>query len=524
MFTLPLLRRALGLATALTLALVLLPAQVRPAAALDAPTFIAKTVAWAQAEERTYGVPTSVALAQAMLESGMGESGLTKNANNWFGIKCFAKVSPYQNGCYSISTREYDANGNMYTTTAKFRKYDTPELSFIDHGYFLRNVSRYANAFNYTNDPDRFIVEVHLAGYATDPTYANMIINVMVRHNLYQYNLTPPSTAPSELAIRPHTQAFVDGKANVNGLLSPGGAGRTIRVQAKTGSTWTTTQTAVAGSRGQFSIPLDYLAGVAGKVTYRVQAVAAQGVLTSQEFTLTRVPRVTVEPIVTVMETQVATLRGVATGTSSGSVKAQVLLNGTWTDHSSGQVGSNGSFSLPLTMGQGGAGSWQFRAQVTTSAGVVHTSAAVTGTWVKDVYTTAGTHSFNGRQWRTRCEPYSATTRCFTDIWATTTTYTGGRFVTTQDWVFNNMTYLPSERSLWKDNPLGGYGSPGPKEFTWSSGGREWRAECDTVATGRGGCRAYIRADVVVATRTASGASAYRWEKVWLFNNIVRFS
>ena len=65
----------------LALAAVMMPAP-RPAAALDAATFVSRTAAWAQAEEREYGVPASVAIAQAMLESVMGESGLTKNANN----------------------------------------------------------------------------------------------------------------------------------------------------------------------------------------------------------------------------------------------------------------------------------------------------------------------------------------------------------------------------------------------------------------------------------------------------------
>ena len=72
-------------------------------------------------------------------------------------------------------------------------------------------------------------------------------------------------------------------------------------------------------------------------------------------------------------------------------------------------------------------------------------------------------------------------------------------------WAFNNLTYLPSPRSLWANNPLGGYGKVGNKS-NWTSGGRQWRVECDTAATGRGGCRSYIKIG-----------------NQWVFNNIVRF-
>ena len=59
-----------------------------------------------------------------------------------------------------------------------------------------------------------------------------------------------------------------------------------------------------------------------------------------------------------------------------------------------------------------------------------------------NVYTTPGEHTINGRQWRTWCEPYSRTARCTTQIKVAGV------------WTFNNLTYLPSPRTLWKGNPL----------------------------------------------------------------------
>lgn len=355
--------------------------QPRPAAALDAATFIAKTSAWAQEEERQHGVPASVAMAQSMLESGMGESGLTRNANNWFGIKCSTTVSPYQNGCYSVSTTEYDANGNAYTTVAKFRKYDTPELSFIDHGYFLSSLSRYAKAFGYTDNPDRFIVEVHLGGYATDPQYANKVIGLMTKYDLYQFNVTPPASGASELTIRPQTRVNAGTTAYVTGLLSPGGGGSSVWTQALTPSGWSTSQRVTAGSRGQFSLPLTYGTTTVGITRFRVQAASATGTLTSAEFAVERLGAVKVAAVDPVWVNETALLRGTAGGYGGRTVQSQVLVNGSWQAHTSGIVGTDGAFELPLTYGQSTAGTRTFRARLTTATGVVLVSAGVTGTW-----------------------------------------------------------------------------------------------------------------------------------------------
>lgn len=96
-----------------------------------------------------------------------------------------------------------------------------------------------------------------------------------------------------------------------------------------------------------------------------------------------------------------------------------------------------------------------------------------------DPYVPEATHRVNGRDWRTTCEPSSQTTRCRTEIKATTVTQVKGRFVQKTGWYFNNLTHLPSARSLWKNNPLS-Y----TNKFI-AADGRKWRTECDTPATGR---------------------------------------
>lgn len=137
-------------------------------------------------------------------------------------------------------------------------------------------------------------------------------------------------------------------------------------------------------------------------------------------------------------------------------------------------------------------------------------------------YTVPGEYEFNGRRWRTTCEPYSRTERCRTEIWGTKVVNTKGAWSRVNGWVFNNLTYLPSPRSLWKGNILGGFGKAN-YSGTQTIDGRQWRVECDTKLTGRNACRSYIRTSVGVATATGSGW-AYAWKDQWVFNNIVLFS
>ncbi|GAB3812428.1 hypothetical protein GCM10028820_05340 [Tessaracoccus terricola] len=135
-----------------------------------------------------------------------------------------------------------------------------------------------------------------------------------------------------------------------------------------------------------------------------------------------------------------------------------------------------------------------------------------------DLYSTPGFHNVNGRWWYTQCEPYSQTIRCTTEIWATTVVYEGGRFVQTNGWTFNNLTYLPfMTRAQWANNPLGVAG-----EWT-ASDGRRWKTECDTAQTGRDACRSWAWATFAAGTQGADGKWSYSVKQDWVFNNIVRF-
>lgn len=137
-----------------------------------------------------------------------------------------------------------------------------------------------------------------------------------------------------------------------------------------------------------------------------------------------------------------------------------------------------------------------------------------------DLYTTPGDHFVNGRWWHTDCEMYSSNVvRCSTDIWATTIVEHEGRYYNHNAWVFNNLTYLPSDRAVWAGNPLAADGTPGGTAEWTATDGRRWRTECDTAGTGSDACRAYTWSTYLI-----SAGGSVKQDSGWVFNNIVLHS
>src|SRR5215471_7672661 len=127
------------------------------------------------------GVPASVTVAQAIVETGWGKHTIG-GAKNLFGIKGRGPA-----GSVRAPTREY-INGKWITVDADFAKYDSFEQSITEHArFFLRN-RRYAPALKFKDDPDAFAREIHKAGYATAPNYAEKLIALMRQHNLYRFD------------------------------------------------------------------------------------------------------------------------------------------------------------------------------------------------------------------------------------------------------------------------------------------------------------------------------------------------
>lgn len=151
----------------------------RPASArtsLSGYDYIARYKDIAIEEMDKYGIPASIKLAQALLESGNGNSMLARNANNHFGIKC---TSAWSGG----KTYKDDDSKNDC-----FRVYRRVEDSFRDHSQFLLR-SRYAALFELDKDDYKgWARGLKSAGYATNPKYADLLISLIERYELYQYD------------------------------------------------------------------------------------------------------------------------------------------------------------------------------------------------------------------------------------------------------------------------------------------------------------------------------------------------
>lgn len=163
------------------------------AAPVDRAAFIATAGPLARASQGATQVPASVTLAQAILESASGTA--TAGANNYFGIKAQAvdaangifRWATEAVGCVLKPTYETES-GRLVRQLAAFRMYRGMQDSFDDHGLFLRQNSRYAKAFDYTADPERFAKEIHKAGYATDPAYSTSLIRLMRNEKLTRFD------------------------------------------------------------------------------------------------------------------------------------------------------------------------------------------------------------------------------------------------------------------------------------------------------------------------------------------------
>jgi flagellar protein FlgJ len=148
--------------------------------------FIFQVAVGAQESQRTTGVPSSVAIAQAILESSWGRSFLAREANNLFGVKALTKEGPA--GVVWIDAWEVQ-DGQDINVPQPFRKYHTVAESIVDHGLFFIENRRYASALAAKDDGMEFARRIAAAGYATDPDYAPKLMALMDRYDLYQWDV-----------------------------------------------------------------------------------------------------------------------------------------------------------------------------------------------------------------------------------------------------------------------------------------------------------------------------------------------
>lgn len=131
-----------------------------------------KSIAIAHMER--YGIPASITMAQGILESDCGNSWLSVQSNNHFGIKC---------------KRNWTGGKVYYDDDAKgecFRSYPSVEASYHDHAEFLDSQPRYDSLFAYSSsDYKSWARGLKAAGYATAPDYAQRLVRIIEENQLF---------------------------------------------------------------------------------------------------------------------------------------------------------------------------------------------------------------------------------------------------------------------------------------------------------------------------------------------------
>jgi len=146
--------------------------------------FIQTLIPPAKEAQEKYGTRPSLLIAQAALESNWGASGLSQETNNYFGIKDSRDGEEY-------ATREY--NSEWTTVDASFKRYDSLSESVADYANLLKNGTSWDEDFyqpvvtadHYTEAAQA----VQEAGYATDPNYADKLIQIIEQYELYELDV-----------------------------------------------------------------------------------------------------------------------------------------------------------------------------------------------------------------------------------------------------------------------------------------------------------------------------------------------
>lgn len=202
---------------------------------------------------KNYQILPSITAAQAILESGWGNSSLSQSANNLFGIK-----GRYNGQYILLPTQEY-INGQWILVNAEFRKYPNWSASVEDHGKFFHDNSRYSNLIG-IKDYKQVANLLKQDGYATDPEYPAKLISLIESNNLASWD-----SEAFKQSDYPHV-AIDESIAVVNyipgyGVFGFRSNGETIldsNLNLKHGTQWKTYGSKMINGEEMFSIGTDY--------------------------------------------------------------------------------------------------------------------------------------------------------------------------------------------------------------------------------------------------------------------------
>ena len=183
------------------------PAQPTTPGSAAERAFIEQVAPGAMATQRRYGVPASVTIAQAIDESGWGQSILATQDHNLFGIKGSGPA-----GSDLQPTQEF-IGGQLVDSTAPFRMYYNIGQSIEAHGKLLARSDYFTNAMANKHQPNAFAAA--LTGiYATDPSYGVKLVGLMQRYDLYRFDAAAQTHGRSRTATGAAAIPGITGHAN----------------------------------------------------------------------------------------------------------------------------------------------------------------------------------------------------------------------------------------------------------------------------------------------------------------------
>lgn len=133
----------------------------------------------AHAAAAKLGTQPEAILAVAALETGWGKHVMpAQNGNSSFNLFGIKASKGWRQGKVMATTLEFE-NGAMQKRREPFRTYNNPAESVADFADFIQRNPRYQSALNNAGNPEKFLQEIHKAGYATDPDYSKKVVSVM---------------------------------------------------------------------------------------------------------------------------------------------------------------------------------------------------------------------------------------------------------------------------------------------------------------------------------------------------------
>lgn len=160
--------------------------------------FIEQVAKFVQKYAAQYGIKVhSPIIAQAILESGWGNSKLAARYHNYFGLKCGTK---WTGKSVNMTTQEEYTVGTLTTIKDNFRVYDSMEEGIRGYFEFIQ-LARYQNLKGITN-PKKYLETIKADGYATSSTYVTNNMKLIDQYNLTKYDKGVTNMSKAETAIK----------------------------------------------------------------------------------------------------------------------------------------------------------------------------------------------------------------------------------------------------------------------------------------------------------------------------------